>query len=307
MSMRGTVRYGISNRYTVESEGKLIECTLKGKQLSTDTDEYSALAPGDLVEFEVASELHGLGVVHQRLPRNGTFGRWNKKRNRVQVFAANIDQVVCVCSAAAPPFHPRFVDRVLVTADWYKLPAIVIMNKRDLGVADESFAYLSWLSQLGYRVKRCSASSGNGMRSIAKMLTGHRSVLVGQSGVGKSTILNSVVPELDLKVGEISKKYDRGVHTTRFGQLIDLPHGGWVVDVPGIREIELVPGAGNELDSHFWDIAALAGECRLPRCSHLHEPDCAVIEAAESGALPFQRYESYGMLRREVSDSPAPN
>jgi ribosome biogenesis GTPase / thiamine phosphate phosphatase len=298
--MEGIVRYGINNRYLVTTPEDDYECTLKGKKLKTAEVEYAALAPGDRVEFQVVSELHHHGVITEALPRTSSIARWNTKRGRVQVFAANIDLVVCVASTEHPDFKPRFVDRVLVTAEWYGVEPIVVVNKIDFGMSGETKFYLKWLEAIGYRVMTCSAVRGTRVGRLAAAISGLKTVLVGHSGVGKTSLVNRLVPGADLEIGEISAKYGKGVHTTRFARLIDLPKGGWIVDVPGIREIEPVPEIGNSLSTLFREFAPYAASCSLPRCTHTHEPGCGVVDAVRSGNLPDFRYESYCLLHESL-------
>lgn len=294
--------FGINNRYEVRCGERRYECTLRGKRLDIGVDEYAALAPGDEVSFELISEEHAHGVIERRLERTTSFSRWNNKKAKEQVFAANIDRVVCVAAAKDPAFRERFVDRVLVSAEWHEITPVIVVNKVDLGLYEETVPYLAWLTHLDYQVVLCSAENGTGIDELSDALAGGRSLLIGHSGVGKSSIINRLVPEADLKVSEISRKYRKGIHTTRFGQLIDHPAGGWIVDSPGIRELEVVPQIRGNLAWLYRDFRDLILDCELPGCTHLHEPGCAVAEAVESGRLPEFRYESYGMLHEALEE-----
>ena len=294
--MEGTVRYGINNIYTVHHEETEYECTLKGKQLDTGEREYAALAPGDRVDFRSVSASHNQGVIDSRLPRKSSVARWNNKKNRVQVFAANVDLVVCVSAAQDPKFRRRFVDRILTTAEWFDLETIIVLNKTDLGVPEPAIEYLSWLDHLGYQVVYCTTHKADRVHKLESLLHDRKSVIVGHSGVGKSSLINMLAPGMSLPVKPISRKYHKGVHTTRFAQVIDLPDGGWIVDAPGIREVELVPEIRGSLDMQFREMRDLRENCMMPGCSHMHEPECAVTQAVENGELPEIRYESYCML-----------
>ena len=299
--MIGTVWFGINNRYSVYAEGELCECTLKGKRLDTGTREYTALSPGDSVEFDPLPGDRHLGVIHRRLTRKTEFARWNTKKNCSQIFAANIDLVVCVASIGEPNFRHRFIDRVLVSAEWFEIESLVVVNKADLAIDGETLEYLSSLEKAGYRVVLTSALAGTGMKSLTDQLSAHRSVMIGQSGVGKSSLINAIAPTANLKIGEISRKYGKGVHTTRFGRLIEIPENGWIVDIPGIREIELVPEIANALGECFIEFAPHIDDCRLPGCTHTHEPDCGVINAVAAGSVTAHRYESYYLLSESFS------
>ena len=300
--MEGLVRYGINNRYTVCGKQREYECTLKGKILDSGADEYAALAAGDRVEFEVASDEHSLGVIQKRFDRATAFGRWNNKRNRVQVLAANIDGVVCVSSVRQPAFRARFIERVTVSAEWYEVEPIIVVNKTDLGNDEEIPEYTDWMVSLGYRVFFTSARTGEGIQELQGAIAGRRFLFVGHSGVGKTSLINRMCPDAELTVREVSRKYQKGVHTTRHSLLLERDDGGWVIDAPGIREIELVPDIEGSLAHCFPEIRAIVSECDYPGCTHLHEPGCAVIDAVEHGRLPELRYESYCILYESLEE-----
>lgn len=288
----GTVLYGINNIFTVGSDDAEVECRIKGKILKVDGKEHNPLAPGDLVEFHRDGDHPGYGLITERLPRENAFTRWNRKKQRIQTLAANIDAVACVSSVGKPPFRPRFIDRVILEAERAEIPVWIIINKWDLAADNEVIARAADFERIGYRVFRCSAKTGDGISPLADTLMGKRVVFLGQSGVGKSTLLNRIYPELDLKTGDISRKYDRGAHTTVYSVML-LRGQGAVIDTPGIREIEPRDYDYAELAYSFREFRDYISSCPLRNCRHLDEPGCAVRGAVESGTILPDRYESY--------------
>ncbi|MAG13189.1 MAG: ribosome small subunit-dependent GTPase A [Spirochaetales bacterium] len=288
---RATVLYGINNRYKIGLDNQTFECVIKGKVLKGTGKSYAPLAPGDQVGVHFDSS--GAVQIVSRGERNTEFSRWNNKRKRPQTMAANLDVVVCIASPESPPFRPRFIDRIQVTCEIEKLPLVVILNKADLGVSRTIEERLRVFQQTGCQVLKCSARNGSNINKVRRLVRKTRSVFVGQSGVGKTSVLNAVLPGLNRKVGEISNKYNRGTHTTRHGVLIDNPEGGWIVDTPGIREFEIVEIELSDLTFFFPDLCAMKDDCLLTKCTHDHEPGCAVMDAVQRGDIHVDRYESY--------------
>ncbi len=296
--MTGTVLWGVNNIYTVRTDDRELECRIKGKVLPGTREFYNPLAPGDRVEVGEDEVTAGKGVIVSRLPRRNSFHRWNKKRRAPQIFAANIDLCVCITSPESPPFRPRFIDRVGIMADKEAILVLVFCNKSDQGIGPEVKHRLDVLDYAGYPYFTGSAKNGAGIRKLVKFMGGKRVLFIGQSGVGKSTIINRILPEAEQKTAAISKKYNRGKHTTVFSVLFD--HDDFeIIDTPGIREIEIWGISSVELNSYFSDFAPFRGKCRYPSCIHVSEPDCMVKEAVKNGGINTDRYESY---RRILSD-----
>ena len=299
--MRGTIYSGINNIYDVRGEdGSAVECRIKGKILKDEENSYNPLAPGDEVEFEGTDA--GKGLITGRLPRKTHFSRWNRKRESWQTVAANIDLLLAVISAKNPPFRPRFVDRVLINASLGGAEAAVLLNKIDQGTEEWIEERIEAWEAIGVPVFRSSAETGEGVEEIREQARGRTVCLFGPSGVGKSTLLNTLMPGLNLETGRISAKYDRGRHVTNFGRLLDADFGGRLVDTPGVREI-LVRGIGrDELSRSFVEFADFEPKCSFQPCSHSHEPGCAVLTAVEEGLIHPDRYENYLRIREELED-----
>ncbi len=297
--LKGRVYSGINNIYRVKDEqGRFFECRIKGKVLQEDKRSYTPLAPGDWVDMELTGGDKGL--ILERQERKNSFARWNRKKEMRQTVAANVDLLAAVISVTAPPFRPRFVDRVLINAAQYNVPACIVVNKIDRGMEDWAGPRIRNWQKLGYRVFQTSVVSGKGLKTLKNALKGKTAVLFGPSGVGKSSLLNYLVPGAELPVGEISAKYNRGKHVTNFGRLLDVPGGGYLVDTPGVREILVRGIEPEELTSFFPEFREWELLCGFSPCSHRHEPDCGVRDAVESGLINEDRYENYLRIRDEL-------
>ena len=295
----GLIVYGANNIFTVVSEGKSFLCRIKGKILRHTEQAYNPLAPGDMVSFQTSETEPDRGMIIDRLERRNAFIRWNRKREAPQTVAANLDVVVCVASVGIPPFRPRFVDRVLVAAG--AIPTVVVVNKSDLAVEEWEEERIEGYSHIGYELYRCSAETGKGVAALRERIRGLRSVFVGQSGVGKSSLLNYLVPGGGLETGEVSSKYDRGRHTTKNARLYQTDEAE-LVDTPGIRQIELYGIDAEELQHHFLDFVPYMGGCAFQSCSHREEPDCRIKDAVDRGEIQADRYESYLRLYEELKE-----
>jgi ribosome biogenesis GTPase len=299
--MRGTVASGANNLFSVLCEdGERRLCAIKGKRIRDCAGVYNAIAAGDEVEV-AASEEPGRGLIAALLPRRNVFGRYNEKGRADQAIAANVDLVVCVSSPSLPPFRPRFVDRVAILAEDARVPLLVALNKADLGIGDDALARLVLYEELGYAYLTCSAATGEGLEDLVAAIRGRTSVLVGQSGVGKSSLLNAIAPGVERRVGQVSTKYARGRHTTTMSELLEIEGSSRVIDTPGVRRLALRGIDPTTLDAYFPELRPLAPSCDFGlSCTHTDESGCRIRRAVEEGEVHEDRYESYLRVRWEL-------
>jgi len=302
-TIAGEVLFGINGIFTVLAGGCRLRCRIKGKVLATDVRAYNPIAPGDRVVVLPDPLSPHEGKITAVLPRRTCLARWNKKGRAPQVIAANADIAICVTSPESPPFRPRFVDRLIVAAEAGGLTPAIVLNKCDLGADPAVLDRLARYEGMGYRVLRCSALSREGIGGLQDLLGGMTTVFVGQSGVGKSSILNTLEPRLGLRVGWISDKHDRGSHTTIVSALFTLSTGARIIDTPGVRELELADMPPGDVAFHFREFAPHSVRCGYQPCLHAGEPGCAVAEAARGGEIHPDRYESYRRILAELRES----
>jgi ribosome small subunit-dependent GTPase A/glutamate racemase len=285
------------------SEG-LLRCRFKGKVLKGAEDRYNPLAPGDRVYFEEDGAHPGTALILDMEERRNGFTRFNQKGRLPQLLAANVDLVLCVTSPASPPFRPRFLDRLLLQAEIAGISPVILVNKDDLSRGDPDVEErLEDYLRIGYRVLRVSALTGQGMDRLVSLLDGSLSVLVGQSGVGKSSLINALKPALRLKTAAVNEKYDRGNHTTTMAELLELSPGRtYLIDTPGIRRFSPEGAAPEEIIHYMREFAPLAGLCTFGlSCSHRTEPGCKIMEAVAAGSIHEDRYESFLRIREELA------
>lgn len=297
--LTGRVAFGANNIFTVKVDRRAYQCRLKGKILRQDEKAYNPLAPGDVVEFEPDAHTPSEGLILKRKERENSLVRWNRKRRALQTVAANLDLLAVVSSPKNPPFRPRFIDRVLIAAE--EIPTLIVLNKVDLQYDEAVRRRMQVFADMGYEVIETSVVSGNGIDTLAEKVGGQLTAFFGQSGVGKSSLLNRLFPGVDLQVGEISQKYDRGRHVTKNARLYEYEQN-YFIDTPGIRQIELGIESPENLDHYFKDFLPYIGKCEFQPCSHLHEPGCAVQHAVEANLIHPDRYESYARIYYELEE-----
>ena len=275
---------------TVEAEdGGRYQCAVRRILKTLHTDLRHVVAAGDKVLFRPAD--HREGIIERIEPRHGVLSR--ESRGRQHVLVANVDQLVIVASAAEPYLKPNLIDRFLVSAEQNRIRAVICINKIDLVDAAALQPLVGVYAQMGYGVLLVSAKTGFGVERLRRRLARSQSVVAGQSGVGKSSLLNAVQPGLGLAVSEVSAETQKGRHTTTTARLLPLADGGYVVDTPGIRQFQLWDVIPQEVAGYYRDLRPLVSRCAFPDCTHQHEADCAVKDAVADGWLDARRYESY--------------
>ncbi|HXI63588.1 MAG TPA: ribosome small subunit-dependent GTPase A [Gemmatimonadales bacterium] len=293
----GVVLARTGSTYRVHTDTGEVTAVLRGKLKYRDDDRVVA---GDVVDLELQSDGHATisGVRRRKsvLARRAA----GERRPRAQPIAANVDQVVVVASVRSPEPSPRFLDRFLVIAAANRIPAVIVLNKVDLDRTALD-RLLERYTPAGYQVLATSVRLPEGLAAFRDLLRGRESVLAGQSGVGKSSLLNALDPGLNLRIGEISAKWDTGKHTTRAALVVPLAGGGYVVDTPGLREVGTWGIDPELLAVCFPEFRRFLDQCRFDNCRHLAEPGCAVRDAAEQGAFDADRLVSYQRLYEEVS------
>lgn len=316
--MQGTVLAGTNNFFEVECDDDIIRsCSIKGKILKSDTEYYNPLAPGDMVNVEVDTLDNNKGQITELIPRRNEFVRWNVKGRCPQLLASNVDYMILVTTPSEPPFRPRFIDRELAQAEMLNLNPVIVCNKYDLINESKDIdveRFLSIWEHLGYKVLRISAKTGEGISEFAQMLESHLSAFVGQSGVGKSSLVNVLDDSCVLRTGSLSKKYGRGNHTTTKGSLnrivlnTSLTGGvkglvASIIDTPGIRRFVLNEIEAEDLALYFREFKPFLGKCNFGMsCSHTHENGCKILEAVKNGEITQERYDSWFRIMEQIKN-----
>ena len=307
--MIGQIVSGSKNNFLVDSENGLkLRCTIKGKKLEALRGWYNSLTPGDMVHFEFDPHDIQKGHIHTLIPRKNVFKRFNEKGKSEQSIASNIDTVVCITSTKLPPFRPRFIDRVSIIAQKENIPMLIIINKTDLRMNEDTEKRLEDFTRIGYDVLQYSVLEKKGIDDLKKYLTGKTTVLIGQSGVGKSSILNSLGDNISRRVGDISRKFGKGKHTTAESVMLSLDNGSIkVIDTPGFRRLAIRGIDLADLSDLFVEFRSLSVSCFFgSKCLHINEKDCAVIAGLKKGLIHMDRYQSYLNILDELKNSSEP-
>ena len=293
----GIVIKSVGIRYKILlGSGSTIECVLRGKLREKEIQTTNPVAVGDNVRVDIAKD-GKTGIITEVLERKNYILRKSSNLSRQsQIIAANLDQVILMATVILPQTPVEFIDRFLITAEAYRIPAKIIFNKIDLYGRDdlERMEYLiSVYSNIGYQCFRLSLNEGTGLGSVIDTLKSRITLISGNSGVGKTSLLNILDPALKLKTAGISDYHKQGKHITTFPEMHRLPFGGFAIDTPGIRGFGVVDMERNEIYHFFPEIFRISKECKFYNCLHLDEPGCAVRKAVEQGEVNPLRYKSY--------------
>ncbi|WP_373615932.1 ribosome small subunit-dependent GTPase A [Mucilaginibacter sp. OAE612] len=295
--MQGLITKSTGSWYQVQTpDGQKIDCRIKGKFRIKGITTTNPIAVGDVVDFEMEPDRED-GVItnlHQR--KNYIIRKAINLSKQAQIIAANLDQAILVVTLASPRTSLGFIDRFLVTAEAYDIPARLVFNKLDL-FSDEGLEvladYKAIYEDIGYPCFEVSAIEGTNISHVQDLLKDKVTLFSGHSGVGKSSLINALLPELDLRTHMVSDWSDKGMHTTTFAEMFELPQGGFIIDTPGIRELGVIDIEKQELGHFFPEMRERMNQCRFNNCRHINEPGCAVLEALEEGEITLSRYESY--------------
>lgn len=282
--------------YTVKTvEGSVVECKIKGNFRLKGIRSTNPVAVGDHVEIELNSQNTAfITAIGDR--KNYIIRKSQNLSKQSHIIAANVDQAFLVVTVERPQTSTTFIDRFLATAEAYSVPVVLVFNKTDL-LDDSLMRYQRMMTDLyetvGYKCVAVSAETGEGMDGLMGMLRDRITLLSGHSGVGKSTMINRLLPGVNLRTAEISDAHNTGMHTTTFSEMLPLPGGGYIIDTPGIKGFGTFDMEPEELTSYFKEIFRFSKDCRFSNCTHTHEPGCAVLKAVEDHYIAASRYQSY--------------
>jgi ribosome biogenesis GTPase len=284
--------HGLNSYVESHGDGVIYRCTTRRLLKTLATDQRHIVVAGDCVLFRPSENADSPeGIIERVQPRKGSLSRTSRGRRHILV--TNVDQVIILTSAAQPRLKPNLIDRILLTSERAGIQPIICINKIDLFDPADLQPLVGTYRRMGYPVFLVSATEARGIEPVRSVLAGRQTVLAGQSGVGKSSLLNAIEPELGLRVGRVSEETEKGRHTTTTAELIKLSFGGYVVDTPGIRQFALWDIIPEEVVGYYRDLRPFENHCRFPDCTHLHEADCAVKHAVADGMIDARRYESY--------------
>ncbi|MFI3323252.1 MAG: ribosome small subunit-dependent GTPase A [Rikenellaceae bacterium] len=291
---QGVVTRATGSWYEVLSEGESYRCRIRGRLRLKGVRSTSPIVVGDVVHFEADTDENYV-ICHIEPRRNYIIRRASNLSKESHIIGANIDRAVIVATLFAPTTATEFIDRFLVTCEAYKVPATIILAKVDLARTEPEMMeqFIETYRLAGYEVIEVSATEGIGLERVKELLKGHTTLISGNSGVGKSTLIGAIEPHIEIKTGEISASHHKGKHTTTFSTMYPLSEGGYIIDTPGIKGFGLLDIDDDELWHYYPEMMRYGAECQFYNCTHTHEPKCAVVRAVEQGEIAYSRYESY--------------
>ena len=294
--VQGIVVKSSGSVYAVRTaDGKIVDCRVKGNFRLKGIKSTNPVAVGDCVQFDVRSD--GTAYIVDIMERkNYIVRKASNLSKQSHILAANLDLCFLIVTISHPATSTTFIDRFLASAEAYRVPVVLVFNKTDLYTPEEidELQYLEALYEsIGYRCLRTSASTGEGVELLREAMRGKVSLLAGNSGVGKSSLVNAVAPQLAAKVGEISKIHDTGMHTTTYTEMFEFMPDSYIVDTPGVKGFGSYAMEKEEIPHYFVEFFALSTDCKYGNCTHTHEPGCAVLAALERGEIAPSRYQSY--------------
>ena len=305
--MKALIYKSTGSWYVAKTDnGQFVNARIKGVFKIDNITSTNPIAVGDLVTLELEEEGGNIAIITEIRERNNYIARsspHNKKQHHI--IASNLDQTLLFATIKEPRTSNGFIDRFLVSAEAFHIPAILVFNKWDIYKKKEIALFEEWsaiYTSIGYKVTKLSMKTGEGVEEIKKFLQNQTTLLSGHSGVGKSTFINAVLPQKNLRTTEVSQSSGKGMHTTTFAEMFDLSFGGRLIDTPGIREFGMIDIKKEELSHYFPEMRKLLPQCRYNNCLHLNEPDCAVKEAVNEGLVSVERYSSYLSMMDSIED-----
>jgi len=295
--LEGIVIKSTGSWYLVQTqERNFYNCKIRGRFKTKGIQSTNPIAVGDEVSFSKEKE-DGMGVINSIHPRrNYLIRKATKLSSRSHIIASNIDYAIIVISLAFPRTSSGFIDRFLITAEAYHIPSILVFNKIDLNDSEIENQMNEWMEiyqKIGYNCLALSAKTGEGVDALKKLIQNKTNLFSGHSGVGKSALINSIQPGLQLKTSIVSLSTEKGTHTTTFAEMHPLDFGGYIIDTPGIKGFGLIDFEPEEVPKYFLEFGKYASKCKFTNCSHTHEPNCAVINAVNNSEIAQSRYNNY--------------
>lgn len=296
--MKATVYKSTGSWYIVKDEsGRIFNARMKGVMKLDDITSTNPVAVGDIVEMEIETDESSTAIIDEIHTRHNYINRQSPRhKHQHHIVAANLDQSLLVATLKEPKTSQGFIDRFLVASEMYHVPPLIVFNKADLYKNKELERYealKAMYEAIGYKVFLVSAAKKEGVEEVLELLKNKTTLISGHSGVGKSSLLNVIFPDMNLRTQDVSGWSGKGQHTTTFAEMYDLPFGGRIIDTPGMREFGLVDISKQELSHYFPELRDRLNECQFNNCLHVNEPGCAIKEAVRNGAVHEDRYVSY--------------